>query len=89
MPVLEVSTVSSSSDESAAKGGFHHADTDTPSSSSTYTAKRFAIKFQPPCLFLEYSDANSQKTRVRAVRFTHMPVRCRPFLGWSLRSANC
>jgi hypothetical protein len=31
-----------------------------------YKAKRFALKFEPPCIFLEYEDA-AQKRRVRAV----------------------
>jgi len=35
-----------------------------------FTAKRFAIKFQPPCLFLEYNEVKTQKTRVRAVKIT-------------------
>ena len=32
-----------------------------------YKAKRFAVKFNPPCIFLEYEDS-SAKTRVREVR---------------------
>lgn len=32
-----------------------------------WKAKRFAVKFQPPCIFLEYEEA-SQKRRVRQVR---------------------
>lgn len=32
----------------------------------SYRAKRYAVKFQPPCIFLEYEDA-SKKRRVRAV----------------------
>jgi hypothetical protein len=32
-----------------------------------YKAKRFAVKFSPPCIFLEYEDS-SAKTRVREVR---------------------
>lgn len=32
-----------------------------------WRAKRYAIKFDPPCVFLEYEDG-SLKRRVRAVR---------------------
>lgn len=32
-----------------------------------YKARRYAVKFSPPCIFLEYEDT-SKKRRVRAVR---------------------
>ncbi|KAG2452597.1 hypothetical protein HYH02_002834 [Chlamydomonas schloesseri] len=32
-----------------------------------YKARRYAVKYQPPCIFLEYEDA-SKKRRVRAVK---------------------
>ncbi|KAF5829394.1 CEP19-like protein-domain-containing protein [Dunaliella salina] len=60
MPALDVSAKRSNSEyvEDASK--------------YAYTAKRFAIKFQPPCLFLEYNEVKTQKTRVRAVKITEL-----------------
>ncbi|GIL47416.1 hypothetical protein Vafri_4238 [Volvox africanus] len=36
-------------------------------SEGSYKAKRYAVKFQPPCIFLEYEDT-TRRRRVRAVK---------------------
>lgn len=39
---------------------------DAPHDGPKYLPKRYAVKLDPPCIFLEYEDANG-KRRVRAV----------------------
>lgn len=39
----------------------------TMENEGSYRAKRYALKYQPPCIFLEYEDTTKRR-RVRAVR---------------------
>ncbi|GIL70347.1 hypothetical protein Vretimale_3467 [Volvox reticuliferus] len=50
----------------AAENGASRKETSSESEGS-YKAKRYAVKFQPPCIFLEYEDT-TRRRRVRAVK---------------------
>ncbi len=59
---------------------------------ATFKAKRYAVKFNPPCIFLEYEDTQT-KRRVRAVSRAHVGLTlyvhaflqlCAPSLGLAL-----
>ncbi|GFR46471.1 hypothetical protein Agub_g8048 [Astrephomene gubernaculifera] len=60
----------SATPSSTGNGSIHRAeDAATPEQDGCYRAKRYALKFDPPCIFLEYEDI-SKKRRVRAVKLT-------------------
>ncbi|GLI58883.1 hypothetical protein VaNZ11_000652 [Volvox africanus] len=59
-------TASSQTLNPAVENGGSRKET-TAESEGSYKAKRYAVKFQPPCIFLEYEDT-TRRRRVRAVK---------------------
>ncbi|GFH33672.1 predicted protein, partial [Haematococcus lacustris] len=51
-----------------------HDASDSEGLEAKFYAKRYAVKFEPPCIFLEYEEDKTRKRRVRAVKLTHVDI---------------
>lgn len=95
---MGVRIASSRDDQSVSVVGKNSSNSDRSKEDNTdrvYKALRYAVKFDPPCVFLEYEDS-SAKRRVRAVGHLQAgtveleaPLSRPPFTGENKQAFGC